>query len=46
MEEILKQVDHWGLRWEVQKTMVKMMADDSSLPVEVALSDAASEWDV
>ena len=46
MEEILKQVDHWGLRWEVQKTMVKMMTDDPSLPVETALSDAASEWDI
>ena len=46
MEEILKQVDHYGLRWEVQKTMVKMMTDDSSLPVEIALDLAASEWDV
>tara|TARA_R110001583_G_scaffold168677_1_gene321524 strand:- start:601 stop:741 length:141 start_codon:yes stop_codon:yes gene_type:complete len=46
MEEILKQVDHWGLRWEVQKTMVKMMQEDASLPIEIALDLAASEWDV
>tara|TARA_R110002050_G_scaffold53272_1_gene121168 strand:- start:928 stop:1068 length:141 start_codon:yes stop_codon:yes gene_type:complete len=46
MEEILKQVDHWGLRWEVQKTMVKMMQEDASLPIEIALEAAASEWDV
>ena len=46
MKEILKQVDHWGLRWEVQKTMVKMMQEDPSMPVEVALDFAAADWDV
>ena len=46
MEEILKQADHWGLRWEVQTTMVKMMTDDPTLMVEEALAEAARDWDV
>ena len=46
MEEILKQADHWGLRWEVQTTMVKMMMDDPTLMVEEALAGAARDWDV
>lgn len=45
IEAILQEADRFGLRWEVEQTAMRYLADNPEIDMVSAYEDALIDWD-